>query len=300
MADRRAWILNLDADLELGAGGHYQPTTRVLHAMRAHVAHLAAGLLGPDDLLVDDASPSFAARGLLGRAFCPTPRALAALRRAGASPEPHPSIDVLRLVNSRAFASALGATMPGAAFVSELGDATAILREEPPVGRGWRIKHAFGMAGRDQRVVLPGSISEHDLGFVRRGLRRGGVQIEPNVTIEQEFALHGMIDQDGSLTTGVLVRQRCDRRGAWLSTERVAPGAEPDVAARMTAEARRVAEALRGADYFGPFGVDAYSYRDRGGQLAFQPRSEINARYSMGFATGFEGISRGAPSAPRA
>ena len=51
----------------------------------------------------------------------------------------------------------------------------------------------------------------------------------------------------------------------------------------LLAEAHRVAEALFAADYFGPFGVDAYFYRDRG-DIRLQPRSEINARYSMGFA----------------
>ena len=45
-------------------------------------------------------------------------------------------------------------------------------------------------------------------------------------------------------------------------------------------------EALAGAGYFGPFGIDAYRYRDRAGALRLQPRSEINARYSMGFAVG--------------
>ena len=41
------------------------------------------------------------------------------------------------------------------------------------------------------------------------------------------------------------------------------------------------------AGYFGPFGVDAYTYRDRLARATcdlLQPRSEVNARYSMGFA----------------
>jgi hypothetical protein len=42
-----------------------------------------------------------------------------------------------------------------------------------------------------------------------------------------------------------------------------------------------VAEVLRDAGYFGPFGIDAYRWRD-GATQYFNPRSEINARYSMG------------------
>ncbi len=55
----------------------------------------------------------------------------------------------------------------------------------------------------------------------------------------------------------------------------------------MAGEARLVADALSRAGYFGPFGVDAYRYRDREQQLRLQPRSEINARYTMGFAVGW-------------
>lgn len=37
------------------------------------------------------------------------------------------------------------------------------------------------------------------------------------------------------------------------------------------------------AGYFGPFNVDAFVWRDGGG-AHLQPRSEVNARYSMGWS----------------
>jgi hypothetical protein len=292
MAARLAFTLNLDADLELGAGPGYQPASSVKAAMGPHVERLAASLLAPGDVLVDETCPEIVARGLTGRAFCPTPRALAVLRRAGAEPEPHPDVDVLRRVNSRAFSSSLGATMPGAAFVTDLESARAMLDGQPATGGAWRIKHAFGMAGRNQRVVVPSAADARDLAFVRAGLAQGGVQIEPDVGIVEEYALHGVISGDGSTRFGTLVRQRCDPRGAWLSTERIADATSlGDLPDRIHQEGRLVAAALRGAGYFGPFGIDAYSYRDEGGRLRLQPRSEINARYSMGFAVGFGRLS---------
>ena len=154
MDTRRAWVLNLDADLELGVPPGYTPTNAVRLAMAPHVASLATQLLGPGDVLVDERSPPRSARGLPGRAFCPTPRAIALLKRAGAIPEPHPAVDVLRRVNSRAFATAMGATLPGAAFVTDVGAARATIAQAPPVGEGWRIKHAFGMTGRDRKSVV--------------------------------------------------------------------------------------------------------------------------------------------------
>ncbi len=273
MATRTAWVLNLDADVELAAGANYAPTRAVLEAMRPHVARLARSLLQPGDVLVDENTD---ARGLAGRAFCPTTRAIALLRRAGAEPEPHPSMDVLRLVNSRAFCSALGSTMPDAAFTRELDDAVARLSTRPSIAERWRVKRNHGMAGRGHRVMPP-----IDLPFLRASFP-SGVQIEPNVAIENEYAIHGMLSPDGALRLGRLVRQVCDAHGQWLATERVD---EPTIAARMIEEANLVARALHDAGYFGPFGIDAFTYN--GGVL--QPRSEINARYSMGFPAGFGG-----------
>jgi hypothetical protein len=284
MDARRAWVLNLDADLELGAGDRYQPTRSVRLAVAAHARVLAASLLGPGDVVVDDESPAGAARGLPGRAFCPTPLAIRALLRAAAVPEPYPGVDVLRRVNSRAFASALGATMPGAAFVTDAAEAWDRLAAAPPVGDVWRVKHAFGMAGRNQRRVDPARRSPADDAFVRSGLASGGVQIEPNVVIEEEYAQHGIVAADGSVRLGVLVRQRCDARGAWMASEPARNAGCDLVAQAVPPEARRVAGALYREGYTGPFGIDAYTYRGRAGTLCLQPRSEINARYTMGFA----------------
>jgi hypothetical protein len=306
MDARRAWVLNLDADLELGADDRYQPTRNVRLAVAAHARVLAASLLAPGDLLVNEESPAGAASGLPGRAFCPTPRAIRALLRAGAVPEPHPGVAVLRRVNSRAFASALGATMPGAAFVTDGTEAWARLVEDPPVGDAWRVKHAFGMAGRNQRRIEAARLRAADEAFVRSGLANGGVQIEPNVAIEEEYAQHGVVAADGSVRLGVLVRQRCDSRGAWIASEPLLapvpfePAPERDaardrVAQELPSEAHRVAAALHREGYMGPFGIDAYTYRDRAGALCLQPRSEINARYTMGFAAGWSSAPANEP-----
>ena len=48
----------------------------------------------------------------------------------------------------------------------------------------------------------------------------------------------------------------------------------------------RVARALASAGYFGPFGIDAHRY-ELEGKSGFCALSEINARYTMGFVTGF-------------
>jgi hypothetical protein len=296
MAARFAWVLNLDADIELAhsSPGPYEPTKIVKAAMKPHVATLAASLLGPGDVLVDEDAAAGSARGLVGRAFCPTPRALGILVRAGAEPEPHPRVEVLRRVNSRAFAASLGDArdtrdaLAGAAFVVDLARARSMLAERPPVGDAWRVKYAFGMAGRNQRVMRAVPPDDADFAFVRSGVERGGVQVEPNVVLEEEYGIHGFVNREKETRLGSVVKQRCDARGAWVATERLEAGMAvvAGVEERMAEEGRRVGDALREAGYWGPFGVDGFAYRGERGEIRLRARSEINARYSMGFGVG--------------
>jgi len=272
-----AWVLNLDADLELAHGPGYTPSASVTRMAATFAKRLRGSLVAADDVVIDARTPEGSARGLAGRAFCPTPRAIAMLVRAGAEPEPHPTFDVLRRVGSRAFSASLGQTMPGAAFVTRLDEARAILRGDPAPGTAWRVKRAYGMAGRGHRIVGR-SPRDEDVAFLAGFVAEGGVQIEPNVRVADEWALHGVIAQGGAARLGVLTRQRTDASGAWLATERADDGPRDPIAR----EAERAARALAEAGYFGPFGVDAFTYDG-----TLRARSEINARYSMGFAVGF-------------
>jgi hypothetical protein len=290
-AARFAWVLNLDADVELaaiasgaaGARTGYSPKQSVLEAMRANAPKVTERLVDPkNDLLIDPDSPPNVARGCVGRAFCPTPRALRILHRAGADPEAHPDVDVILQANSRGFCASLGQTLPAAVFVTNEDDAKKLLLTAPPshVATHWRVKRNFGMTGRGQRIVDPKNLGDPDFAFVRAGFSEGGLQIEPDVKIISEFSIHGMLAANGAARFGPVVKQTCDARGAWISSEPLPKSAAPSA---LTNEAERVAAALHTEKYFGPFGIDAFTY-EQGGAIALQPRSEINARFTMGFA----------------
>jgi hypothetical protein len=81
--------------------------------------------------------------------------------------------------------------------------------------------------------------------------------------------------------------QQVTSHGTFRNARRAEAG-ELDDSERLalTSSATRVAQALARADYFGPFGIDAYRYEDRG-QPGFCALSEINARYTLGFVAGF-------------
>jgi hypothetical protein len=272
---RYAWVLNLDADLELAhPEGSYSPSNAVKKAMSRSMDALRMTLLGPEDIVIDDQAGS--AKDFIGRAWCPTHRALAIMKRAGATPEPHPSQEILRKVNARSFCASLGQTLPGAMFAKSVEEAIAKLRSPG----AWRVKRNFGMAGRGHRKI--DSLTEDDITAVSAAIRdEGGVQIEPNLVIERELGQHALLHEDGRYEKGALVVQECDAHGQWIRTS---VGHEDDWAhaAAIERELNTVASALHSAGYFGPFGIDAFVH-----QNGFQPRSEINARYSMGFAVGF-------------
>src|SRR5262249_30398004 len=84
-----AWLLNLDADDELA-----DPRRATAPAVAERIRALAprTGLVAPGDVLLDGKTR---ADGVAARAWMPTPRALAAIASAGATPPRAPSFDVL-------------------------------------------------------------------------------------------------------------------------------------------------------------------------------------------------------------
>jgi hypothetical protein len=276
-----AWVLNLDAEDELAAPGG---ATARATAERVRALAPRTGLVAPDDVLLDGARR---ADGLAARAWMPTPRAVATALAAGALLPPGPPIEVLRRVNHRAFAAALGPPLPGAIFASTLDEVAAAVAGDAPAGT-WLLKRPFSFAGRGRLAAPAGPLTPDATAFVTTSLRRfGGLTVEPLVARTADYALHGHQDREGHAVFGEPTRQLCDERGAWRATER-APASDLTGAERSTLAdaAARAAAALHRAGYFGPFGVDAFRWTDSAGRARFHPMCELNARYTMGWATG--------------
>lgn len=256
----RAWVLNLAAELELERGGAL--SKRVQDALAPHIAR-ATSLLAPGDVLVGrDPIPP----GTVGECWMPTPSALTRLRDAGAIAPRAPDVSILRAVNDRAFCAAMGQTLDRARHVA--GE----VELEPG---SWRLKRAFGFAGRGQRRVHS-PLSSADRDWLRGAFRWGGVQVEPEVEILREAAVHGRVSPEGEVTIHAPTVQTCVAN-VWTASRPAIPGELPEA---LTIEAHRVAGALSDAGYFGPFGVDAYEYLHEG-RPRWNLRSEINARYTM-------------------
>lgn len=282
----RAWLLNLDAELELRRPQRYQPTKNSLRACQ-HFEPWARGLVAPNDLVVSREPPSRGiAKGYLGVAWCPTPSALAALRRSGARVEPAPELACLQRVNHRRFHAALGQVLDGASFASDVETARQVLARHSP--NGWMVKRGFGFAGRSNRR-FPDNPTADDWRWLDHAFFDGGVQIEPWVVVLAEYSLHGVIAPDSTTTYGTpCVRLSADQP-IYARASDAELGAEER--AMLYAQARAVSLALYAAGYFGPFGIDAFRYQSVDGPR-FNPRSEINARYTLAFATGMDRTAR--------
>jgi hypothetical protein len=276
-----AWVLNLDAELEL-ARLQYEYVPRLkLQAQLAEFGQGARALLGPHDVLVEPGTSGL--RGFVGRAWCPTPRALAQLSGAGAHPEPHPDAHVVRRVNHRLFAFELGGGLPGQQYFTARAPLESLLRSD---GRRWLAKRPLSFAGRGQ-MRFYGEITDKQWSWLDVSLAQDGLIVEPLVTPTLEVSLHGFVWRNGRFQLGRACVQEVSDRGVF---RRVRLAAEAELSRdELSALAQRTeaaAVALHQAHYFGPFGVDGYRYA-LGSHAGFCALSEINARYTMGFAVGF-------------
>ncbi len=281
------WVLNLDAELELAhrGKGPYRPSARVASLVRAHRPRLAA-LLPEGHRVLDEADAPGAFRGFRGRAYAPTPCALAALHRAGAAPDPAPPVEVLRAVNDRAFAASLGPTLPSQAFVRTEAELDAHLRDGEEIAGGFLLKKRWLMAGRGHRRIGR-ALDEADRRFARAALREdGGLLVEPFVAIALEAAIHGWLAEDGALAIGAPCVQVVDARRAFVEARKATDELGEDEVGALRAAAARAGDALRAAGYFGPFGVDAFRYRSARGVPVFRAMSEVNARMTMALPIG--------------
>jgi phosphoribosylaminoimidazole carboxylase (NCAIR synthetase) len=253
---------------------------RVLAQLEKYGAGSRA-LLGSRDVLVHPSLQD--ASSFIGRAWCPTPLALAALSAASVKPEPHPAVAILRRVNHRRFAHELGGGLPDQHYVEDRAAVESLLRRQ---GSTWLLKRPLAFAGRGQLRAFR-ALSDKEWSWVDASLRQDGLIVEPLVVPTLELSQHGFVWPGGAYELGVPCVQEVSERGVFRGIRRASPNelAAEDRRALLQ-QTERVAEALGRAGYFGPFGIDAYCY-EQAGRTGFCALGEINARYTMGFATGF-------------
>ena len=285
MATHIAWLLNLDADLELQDPDGFaraRLSAQRIQELRARVADLVA----PDDLLLDSPSTGSVRADTIVQAFCPTPSALTRIAQLGLSVPAAPAFAVLRRVNDRAFCAELGHGLADSCFALDMPALEKHLACFPATT--FVIKRAFSFAGREQRRVR-GDGKGHVLdastrGFCARSFERGeGLQVEPWVERLADFSRHGYVTRAGVVLAGETRGQQCDAMGRYIGVStgpaRVTQAEDDLIESTLLA----TGIALTRAGYFGPFGIDGFRYKKPDGSTALNPRCEINARFTMGY-----------------
>lgn len=290
MGTRSAWLLNLGAEIELE-----NPRRTIGADTRARLPNLVeklGALVPPGDvILFGEENETGLAEGCVGRAWLPTPRALMALARAGALRLPVPDFEVLRQVNDRRFSLGLGATLPGQRVVTTIEEVVEALAQPSPRGN-WLLRRPHGFAGKGRRRVRPDEVMTDARTWIESSLRySGALVVEPWVERLADFGLHGHVSAKGVVVLGEPTLQTMTEDGAWVETRRVRKNElGRDEAYSLATTAKAVGDALTRAGYFGPFGIDAFRWRDELGKTHWNPRCEINARYSMGWAIGMGNV----------
>lgn len=288
----RAWVLNLEAEHELERGVRYAPTDHQRRLVRQQRARLAPMLLRANDVLVTGSGltdreghrlPAAAAEGLEACAWSPTPSALHRLRAVGAAPPEAPTLEVLARVNSRPFTARLTDRLDPEALPKAIVDSLEPALEQlaQPSTHGWLVRRPFGAAGRGRRRLYTGTPEPAELAWLRTSLAIGPLVIEPFVEIVRETTRCAWLQSDGRLSIHAPGFQSTTSAGAWIETRPAEPHAlnsrDDD---RLQNALAAAGSSLHDAGYHGPFGIDAFWYRD-GNAERLQPLSEVNARFTM-------------------
>ncbi|MDP3275113.1 MAG: hypothetical protein Q8Q09_07940 [Deltaproteobacteria bacterium] len=269
-----AWVIDLAADEELAFGQARTPSRALAERLSALRTQAAQALLREGDVLVE--SQRFLGPMYQARAWCPTASARARFKQAGLTVPPQVSLDTLAKVTARSFC------LPDEAVILTADTLSAL----PHTGGPWRLSRMHTVSGRGHaRCETHEQIRST---FARLAGAQGQAVLAPWHEVTEDFGLHGFVSYEGTVTLGEPTQQHIDRRSlAWLGTVRCAPGTlGPEEHLALFEAAQRCALKLTSAGYFGPFGLDAYRYRDPQGRTRFCALGELNARYTMGWAVG--------------
>lgn len=220
------------------------------------------------------------------------------LNRRYANPAEHPSLEAVRVANSRVFSHAfereadlesesdgLGASRGGpvGGVFNSLTALETHIRENPSA-LGWVAKGNHGHAGTANRRLQTLPLGEEDLhGLEILFGENQWVALEPWQDRLQDMSINFQVDPAGNIQAFRGHELINSRDGAFLGV-RIHPSGQPPEEWRGALEsaATRLGRALHDIGYFGPVSMDAYAWRSPAHpDPILRPWVDINARLSM-------------------
>jgi hypothetical protein len=284
-----AWVLNLDAEEEFARGKGYTPKQRIHKIARQQAQALTGSLIQPSDLILDARNENKGvAKGMRGLAWSPTPWALKQLHTANASVPQPPAFQTLQTVNSRLFAQAVHTDAPRLPKHLEHTVQSLLTKLAQTPSQSWLLRRPYGVAGRGRLLMQGEPQSNKELRWLIASLEMAPMVMEPHVHVILEVSTCGWITRAGEVYWAAPCFQEVDSNGSWIRTLPCPVGKLTDLEVQhLHTAACDAASALIEAEYWGPFNVDAFEYESGDGEESWNTLGEINARFTMGWATAF-------------
>jgi hypothetical protein len=303
----RVWVGNFDFEHELAGGLAYQRTKKLARINAELTAHLIP-LCDADDALFWQAHvPRDFLKQLEDQGFprirrvstkeqfedaqlSPWGRSRSVIREFADS-QPGPDFDVVRLVNSRAFAFELEKSLAALEFAREIHSVEELQDAIAGVEAGgvnsdfqWVLKSDFGMSGRERIRGAGSTIDDQAMRWMQK--RLSGQQrlfFEPWLHRIDEFSVHWDIDPtptDGPQLVGI-TQLLCDESGKYLGNRVLRIDQADAFRSQAILQTREIVEHIQAAGYFGPLGIDCMVHRTHEGKR-LRIAQDVNARWSMG------------------
>jgi hypothetical protein len=151
--------------------------------------------------------------------------------------------------------------------------------------RNWIVKAPLSASGRDRYIERDGHGQARTDPKARRTVERlferhGPLLFEPWMDRVADYGVSALLTQEELRIVGIH-GQRVDRKGQFVGID-LQPNISEGDRDRLLETVEAVATVLRRAGYVGPFGMDAWSYRQEDGAVVLNPLGEINARMTFG------------------
>lgn len=291
-----AWWINADAEVELATPGYRRSPRMAEHCrqlgqqLRPEIERWTAVrfpgaqcvVVAPD---LRPAAPRPQLRHpVLALAWAPTASAMAAFEERGWRAPSAWVVDagVLARANHR---SLFVDSLPGSRFATTLDQTLSTIASAPPAETGaerWLLKRALGFAGRWRKALAPGSPSRADRTWIEASMAAYGcgLQIEPLVRVQREWARHGWIGPAGQVHWAPPRSFVTTEEGCWDGDTGSSNDVPEPIDRASAGPADRCAAQLAAAGYQGPLGIDGFAWVDAAGNERVRAVSDTNARFT--------------------
>ncbi len=196
-----------------------------------------------------------------------------------------PSLDIITKINSRVFSSHLAEQLkfPSGTVCYSIDE---VILKSQELKTSFIVKAEFGSSGSG--FVIKDNSNWNNKEFEKLKLffseRNRAVVLEEWRNRAADYSVNFLITEKGEVKDIIFNKLLVNKRGVFSAI--IVDYMDDEFKQYydyFKSAAKKIADKCYQAGYYGPIGVDAYSYYDENNNIVFNPLSEINARRTMVF-----------------